>query len=442
MKTISRRSAIKKVSLASASLLGAPALFAGKTSPSEKFTLGVIGIRGRGGNLLRGFVDIDDVEVATICDVDDRVLAERGKDVEERQGKKPAICKDFRRILDDPSIDAIVLGTPDHWHAIPSILACMAGKHVYVEKPASHNILEGQTMLKAARKHNRVLQVGCQSRSGSHFAEAMEYIRTGALGKVKFARAWESARQGSVGHPADRAPPEGVDYDMWLGPAPKRAFNPLRFHSHWRWFFDYGTGDLGNDGVHRIDYARRALEAAFEGQGQKLPDWPTAVSASGGKLIFDDAQEWPDTLHVTWDYPEAVMVYEMRIWSGYTFEGEHEGAAVYGTDGYAVVGNGHWKAFDADGKPNGKGSGSINRNDHDPNHKRNFLDCIRSGERPNFDIEQGHVTSSMCHMANIAWRVGRKLRFDPKTHRYLDDPAANKFLTREYRQPWTLPVIS
>src|SRR5262245_2761358 len=340
MPTISRRSFLKKSAKTLAEVGAASqATRVRGASPNEKFVVACMGIRGRGGNLLRGFAELPDVEVAVICDLDTRLFDKHVASVEERQKKRPKTETDFRRILDNKSIDALVIGTPDHWHAIPTIMACQAGKHVYVEKPAGHNIHEGEVMLAAARKHKRVVQVGLQSRSGRHFEEAFEYIRSGALGKVMFAKGWESAKQESIGHPADEKAPDGVDYDMWLGPAPKRPFNPNRFHSKWRWFFDYGTGDLGNDGVHRIDYARRGLEAGFAARGQKLPEWPTAVGVSGGKYYFDDQQEWPDTMFVTWDYPGATLLYEIRIWSPYPLEGESEGAAIYGDKGYVVISN-------------------------------------------------------------------------------------------------------
>lgn len=345
---------------------------------------------------------------------------------------------DFRNMLDDVSIDAVVVGTPDHWHALPTILACMAGKDVYVEKPASHNVREGDLMVEAARKHGRVVQVGIQSRSSPHHAEAYEYIRSGKLGKVGLVKAWESTRQGSLGYPPDEPVPAGVDYDTWLGPAPERPFNPLRFHGNWRWFFDYGTGDLGNDGVHRLDFALRGLEAVREALGLPAAGLPNAVAASGGKYAFDDAQEWPDTLYVTYDYPGATLVYEMRVWTRYPIEDEHEGAAIYGENGYVVIGNGRWRAFDADGKPTGDGGESLNTV-HDPAHKRNFLDAIRTRARPACDIEIGHTTSTLCHLGNIAWRTGRKVRYDPKTKTFAGDPEADRLLERSYRKKWVLP---
>jgi len=440
MPTITRRSFLNK---STSTLAGGSAAFqtirARAASPNEKFVIACMGIRGRGGILLHGFAEMSEVDVAAICDVDTRLFEPHLARVEQRQRKRPKTVTDFRRILDDKSIDALVIGTPDHWHALPTILACQAGKHVYVEKPASHNIREGEVMLAAARKYNRAVQVGIQSRSGRHFAEACEYIRSGAIGKVVFAKAWESARQRSIDPLPDSKVPEGVDYDMWLGPAPPRSFNPRRFHSSWRWFFDYGTGDLGNDGVHRIDYARRGLEAGFAARGQKLPEWPSAVSASGGKHYFDDAQEWPDTLLVTWDYPGATLVYEMRIWSPYPLEGESEGAAVYGDNGYVIIGNTGWRAHGPKGEP-GPGGSSTNE-EHEPVHKRNFLDAIRNGRRPACDIEIGHTTSALSHIGNIAWRVNRKLHLDPVTHRFRNDDEANGYLSHTYREPWVLPRL-
>ncbi len=400
----------------------------------------VAGVRGRGNGLLQTFAANSSVEVKYVCDIDESVLNSRVKEVASLTGRRPEAIKDFRRALDDDAIDALVLGTPDHWHAIPTILACQAKKDVYVEKPDGHNILEGRTMVAAAKKHGRVVQLGTQSRSGKHIASAIEYLRKGGVGRALFAKGWESAKQGSIGRPKDGQPPAGVDYDLWLGPAPKRPFNPVRFHGNWRWFFDYGTGDLGNDGVHRLDMARRGLEAALAANGKTLPPFPRSVSATGGKYYFDDAQEWPDTLLVNYDYPGAVLTYEMRIWSPYPLEGESEGAAVFGDDGYVVIGNSRWRAFDRRGKLVKEESGSSS----DAVHVQNFLDCMRSREKPAADLETvGHPSSMLCHLGNVAWRVGRTVKFDPQTYTFPDDDEANKLLTRpEYRRPWLLPEIS
>ena len=440
MLSLTRRSLLKKSAAGFAGISAvAPAFSAARRGPNETFRVACMGIRGRGRNLLYGFAELPEVEVTAICDIDTRLFDERRKAVEECQGKAPRIETDFRRLLDDKSIDAIVMGTPTHWHAIPTILACQAGKHVYVEKPAGHNIREGQAMLDAARKYGRVVQVGIQSRSGRVYEEACDYIRTGVLGKVMFAKGWESAKQRGIGYPPDEKAPDGVDYDMWLGPAPERPFNVNRFHGSWRWFFDYGAGDLANDGVHRLDYAWRGLEAGFAAQGRKLPHWPKAVSASGGKYYFDDAQEWPDTLMVNYDYPGATLTYEMRIWSQPPMEGHAEGAAVYGENGYVVIGNGAWSAHGPKGEL--VKSGSSAKADDDVRHKRDFLKCIRDGGRPACDIAVGHAASGLVHMGNTAWRVDRKLHFDAASERFISDNEANSFLGRTYRGRWPLPKV-
>ena len=410
-----------------------------KENANDRVVVAVAGVRGRGNSLLTTFGTLPGVEVKYVCDVDARVLDERTGQLTSRTGRRPETIKDFRRALDDKAVDALVLGTPDHWHAIPTIMACQAGKDVYVEKPDGHNILEGRTMVAAARKYGRVVQLGTQARSGRHIASAMKYIREGHLGRALFAKAWESARQGSIGHPPDSTPPEGVDYDFWLGPAPKRPFNVRRFHSSWRWFFDYGTGDLGNDGVHRLDLARWALETALEARGEGPLGAPRTVSAVGGKYYFDDDQQWPDTLMVTYDYPGRVLTYELRIWSPYRFEGEHEGALVHGDEGYIVIGNGRWRAFDGKGEQVAEDKGTYSNE----GHAQNFIDCMHTRERPAADLETvGHPSSLLCHLGNAAWRAGRSLRFDAESYTFVGDDAANQWLTRsEYRKPWTLPRI-
>ncbi|MGE0756326.1 MAG: Gfo/Idh/MocA family protein, partial [Pirellulaceae bacterium] len=354
---------------------------------------------------------------------------------------RPQGIQDYRRAIDDKTVDAFVIGTPDHWHALPTIHACQAGKDVYVEKPDGHNMLEGRTMIAAAKKHGRIIQLGTQARSGTMQASAMRYIAAGNLGKVHFAKGWESAKQRPVNKVADSSPPAGIDYDFWLGPAPKRPFNRNRFHGSFRWYFDYGTGDLGNDGVHRLDVARWGLDTAVQAQGGSPLGWPTAVTAHGGKYYFDDDQEWPDTLMVTYDYAPArcVLTYEMRIWTAYHLHDEAEGAAVYGDNGSVVIGNGRWRAFDAKGKLVKEEKGGEN----DALHARNFLECMRSRAKPNADLETvGHPSSMLCHLGNAAWRVGRTIQFDPSTYTFPGDETANRYVTRpEYRTPYVLPAL-
>ena len=414
---------------------------AAAAAPNSKVSICMMGVRGRGGGVLNTFAALPEVEVKYVCDIDDGVLNSRIAQVADRTGKRPQGIKDFRRALEDQTVDALVIGTPDHWHALPTIQACQAGKDVYVEKPDGHNLLEGRTMVAAMKKYERVVQLGTQARSGPHLLSAMQYLRDGHLGRVRFAKAWESAKQGAVARVPDSDPPANVDYDLWLGPAPKRPFNRARFHGSWRWFFDYGTGDLGNDGVHRLDIARWALETAAAAKGDKTPGLPARVSALGGKYFFDDAQEWPDTLMVTYDYAAGyVLTYEMRIWSPYKMHEEDEGAAVYGDHGFVVIGNSRWRAFDAKGALVKEEQGEYN----DAGHAQNFVDCMRSRKKPAADLETvGHPSSILCHLGNAAWRTGRTLHFDPATYTFTGDKDANRYITRpEYRAPWRLPKIA
>jgi predicted dehydrogenase len=409
-------------------------------SPNERVSVCVMGLRGRGGNLLDTFAALPDVDVTYLCDVDAGVLGSRADRLLQKTGRRAKQIKDYREALDDPMVDALVIGTPDHWHALPTIHAAQAGKDIYVEKPDAHNILEGRTMVAAASKYERVVQLGTQGRSGGLQRSAMEYIAAGHLGKVRFAKAWESSRQGNIGYPPDSDPPSGVDYDTWLGPAPKRPFNIRRFHGSWRWFFDYGTGDLGNDGVHLLDLARWGLETAIAAEGNEPAGLPRTVSALGGKYYFDDAQDWPDTLIASYDYAGYVLTYELRIWTPYQMHGESEGAAIYGDNGYVTVGHDRWRTFDAKGKQVSEQTGEANN----VGHAQNFIDCMRTRQRPVADLETvGHPSSLLCHLGNAAWRAGRSLQFDSQEYTFVGDEDANRYLTRpEYRKPWVLPSIS
>ena len=409
-------------------------------SPNDRISVCVMGLRGRGGSLLSTFASLPEVDVIYVCDIDERVLQSRAENLADKTGRRPQRIKDYRKALDDKMVDALVIGTPDHWHALPTIHACQAGKDVYVEKPDSHNIMEGRTMVAAVRKYGRVVQLGTQGRSGEMQCSAMEYIAAGHLGKVRFAKAWESSRQGNIGHPPDSDPPPGVDYDMWLGPAPKRPFNIRRFHGSWRWFFDYGTGDLGNDGVHLLDFARWGLETAVAAEGKDISSIPRAVSSHGGKYYFDDAQEWPDTLMVTYDFSGYLLTYELRIWSPYAMHGEAEGAAIYGDNGYVTLSHDRWRAFDSKGKQLSEQTGDFNN----AGHAQDFVDCMRTRTRPVADLETvGHPSSLLCHLGNAAWRAGRTLHFDAEEYTFVGDEDASQYLTRpEYRKPWVLPAIS
>lgn len=413
-----------------------------KNSASERIQVGCVGAGGRARSLLQSFSSSPNADVVAVADLDPARLGPGLELVEKVQGFRPESTHDFRHIIDNPKLDAIVVGTPDHWHAIPTILACLNGKDVYVEKPDGHNIEEGLRMIAAMRKHNRVVQMGSQHRSTQRMISALEYIASGALGRCLVAKAWESTRQGSIGHPPDGKPPANVDYDMWLGAAPKRPFNPNRFHGRWRWFHDYGTGDLGNDGVHRLDMALAALNAAVVATGEPPLNKPTEIAATGGKWYFDDDQEFPDTLQVNYKFPSApprILTYEMRIWAPYSEYQESEGAAVYGDKGYMIIGNSRWRAFG----PRNKLIKEVAGDSHERPHVENFLDCIKTRKRPNCDLETiGHRASLLCHAGNIAARVGRTLQMDPETEQFAGDAEANALRTRpEYRHPWILPEV-
>ncbi|MBM4067732.1 MAG: Gfo/Idh/MocA family oxidoreductase [Planctomycetes bacterium] len=410
---------------------------------NDRVRVGAIGAGGRALQLIRTFASNKNVDLVAIADLDSRRLPAAVAEVQKRQNRKPWTTGDFRRIIDDKKIDALVVGTPDHWHAIPTILGCIAGKDVYVEKPDAHNIEEGMRMVAAMRRHRRIVQMGSQHRTTQRMITALEYIRSGALGRCLVAKAWESDRQRPIGRPADGKPPDGVDYDMWLGSAPLRPFNRNRFHGNWRWFYDYGTGDLGNDGVHRLDMAFAALNAACIAQKEEPLGLPAAVYTSGNKWYFDDAQEFPDTMQVNYEYhgkTPKLLTYEMRIWAPYRMEDETEGAAVYGDQGYIVLGNRRWRAFG----PGGKLVREVSGDSHEGPHVQDFIDCIRSRRRPACDLETiGHPASILCHAGNISARLGgRKLIIDPRTETFGNDKEANALRgRREYRKPWVLPEV-
>jgi predicted dehydrogenase len=392
--------------------------------PNERIQLAVMGVRGRGRDHIRMFSALDNVEITCVCDPDENVVPAALKAVAARQKRPPRVEKDIRRVLQDKALTALVIAAPDHWHALATIWACEAGKHVYVEKPVSHNLVEGRRMVEAARRHNRVVQVGTQRRSAPHFASASEFVRSGKLGKVPFIRTWIAGNRPSIGHRKDGKPPRGVDYDLWLGPAPQRPFNENRFHYKWHWHWDYGTGELGNNGIHALDMARFVAGL----------DAPVRIASGGGKYFYDDDQETPDTQVTAFDFPNCCVMWEHRIWSRTGFEGQPFGLVLYGERGTLHFTSKGWHV--ADGIEASDRAGEMDRA-----HLRNFLDCIRSGRRPNADIEEGHKSTRLCHLGNITLRLGHTLRFDAKTETCSNDPEANRMLRRTHRKPFTADVL-
>ncbi len=397
---------------------------------SDTVSLGMIGLGGRGRGLLQTFSAVPGVRVAYLCDADQASLERAARVLQEAGHPEPATTGDMRRVLDSQDVDAVVVATPDHWHAPATILACDAGKDVYVEKPASHNIREGRLMVDAARRNGRIVQVGTQARSRPSTRKAIEIAHSGQLGKILMAKAWNIQLRDDIGHKPNSPIPPGVDYETWLGPAPWIPFNENRFHYKWHWHWHFGTGDAGNDGAHQIDIARWAMGV----------DWPESASGMGGKVFFEDDQQTPDTMNVTFRHGRKALIWEMRIWTPYPMEGQDNGVAVYGTDGTVHIGrwDRRWgyKLYDNGGR-------LVEHNDADDeadDHMRNFLDCVRSRALPRADISVGHISAIHCHLANIVARTGRTLAFDQETETIVGDPHANLYVKRAYRTHWATPA--
>jgi predicted dehydrogenase len=419
MPSLDRRWFLKT---AAAGTLSALSAARAADKPNEKIVLAVMGVHGRGRDLLRGFSAFPDVEIAYVCDPDENVVPAALQALDPQHKSTPKTEKDVRRVLEDKDVTALVVAAPDHWHALATVWGCQAGKHVYVEKPISHNLVEGRRMVEAARKYDRVVQVGTQRRSAPQSLSALEFVRSGKLGKVPFAQAWIAGARKSIDRKQDEAVPRGVDYDLWLGPAPERPFNANRFHYNWHWNWDYGTGELGNNGIHGLDLVRWLLDL----------DAPTRISCGGGKYFFDDDQQTPDTQVATFDFDGCCVTWEHRIWSRTGAEGQAFGVALYGEKGTLLFDDKGWHVID--GVDASDKAGEMQRA-----HLRNFLDCIKEHRKPNADIEEGHKSTRLCHLGNIAWRTGRTLRFDAATET-LDSAEANKLLGRSYRKPFEVPA--
>ncbi len=397
---------------------------------SDVVRIGMIGIGGRGNALMSQEVKrVPNARITHLCDVDQSRLEKAQAAADKLGYGKVRGSEDMRRLLEDKEVDAVVIATPDHWHAPAAILACAAGKDVYVEKPISHNLREGRLMVEAARKYNRVVQAGMQSRSRPSTIKAIAVAHSNQLGRVLMAKAWNAQLRADIGARPNGAPPAGVAYDTWVGPAGMMPFNDNRFHYKWHWHWNFGTGDIGNDGAHQLDQARWALRA----------DLPTRISGSGAKYYFQDDQQTPDTMNLSFDFAgKQGLVWEMRIWHDYGLEGIDNGVAVYGTEGFLHIGrwNRLWgyRLFDKAGKV------VTEYQDQEPDfHMRNFVDCVASRKRPNCDIEIAHVSNALCHLGNIVHRTGRNVAFQPATETIPGDAEAAAMLKRKYRNHWATP---
>jgi predicted dehydrogenase len=423
----------------------------GVLGANDRVRVAVCGVRGQGFEHIRAAAQIPNVEVVALCDVDENVWRKRLVDLERRNIPKPALYySDVRRLLEDKSIDAISVATPNHWHALIGIWACQAGKDVYIEKPCSHNGWEGRQLVRAAHKYNRIVQHGTQSRSAPSAQEAIQKIQDGLIGEAYLARGLCFKWRDTIGHASPEPIPAGVHYDLWTGPAPLRPFTQNRFHYKWHWFWDYGNGDLGNQGIHQLDMARWGLGVKF----------PNKVSAIGGHFMFDDDQETPNTLNCAFQFDlpggkRKMIEFEVRHWIGdreagigsVEMGGEKGDSNVigdifFGSQGYLAIGDEDtgnayksWLGREQTPGPSRHEGGQ---------HYANFIDCVRSRRKEdlNAPIEEGHVSATLMHLANASYRLGRTLSFDSDTEQVIGDEEANRLLRdadRAYRDPFVVP---
>jgi predicted dehydrogenase len=441
MQKVTRRSFLKKTGAGSALVAGSILNWNPRAvGANEKVVLGLVGGRNRGSQVGLLAIRRGGAEIKTFCDIDQAILDKVNPDLEGAQNKRPETTKEFRRLLDDKEIDGVIIATPDHWHTHMALLACQAGKDVYIEKPLTQTIQEGHLIRDAARKYNRVVQVGTQNRSARQFQSAVEYVKSGKLGKICQVSAWECQVRESIGNPPDSDPPPTVDYDVWLGPAPKRPFNINRFHYNWRFFWDYGNSEQGNQGVHMLDVALWGIQQ-FRGLENCLP---THVSGTSGIYWLKDAKEIPDTQVLTYDYGDFMLVWDLCSYARHhPIDGSREGISFKGTEGTLMVHGagyrGNWKVYHKDGSV-GPEVGPADESEEGL-HEKNFVDCIKSRKRPNADVEVGRLSTTICHLGNICCHLRRDINFDPRTETFGSDKEANTYLTKDYRSTYPLPKV-
>ncbi|NND34257.1 MAG: Gfo/Idh/MocA family oxidoreductase [Saprospiraceae bacterium] len=451
-----RRSFIKKAAMGTTAItLGVPAMSMSAKSyrrilgANERVNMSVIGVRGQGyGHLRRwaGMAKENNVLVKTICDVDENLWGERVQAVTDLQGTAPGTEYDMRKVFDDKDIDAVSIATPNHWHALATIWAVQAGKDVYVEKPCSHNVFEGRKMIDAARKYNRIVQVGFQNRSIENVRKAMQFLHNGGIGEVYMAKGLCYKPRDSFGISADTDAPSGLHYDLWLGPAAWRPYNEKKGHYNWHWHWDTGNGDIGNQGPHQFDVARWGLNKN---------EHPVKVSSQGGYYKYgksECSQETANTQVATLEYADGkILQFEVR--GIYTMgEGTMDvkiGNLYYGTEGWMEIDGGKWKTFMGRDNEPGPSSEEMSEEQVDlgylaapggGGHYNNFIAAVRSGNKEDLtcDIEEGHYSTVLPLLSNISYRLGRDLEFDGKKEKFVSDPEADKMLTRDYRAPYVV----
>jgi len=425
---VSRRNFIKK-SAGAATILCMPATIpANVFGANDRIRVAVLGVNGRGTDHIAGFMNLPDVEVACLCDPDLVVLAKRSEEFEKNYGKKVLQQQDLRRVFEDKSIDAVSIATPNHWHSLAAIWACQAGKDVYVEKPGSQTFFEGRKLIEAATKYDRIVQHGVQLRSSVAVQEAVKHLHDGLIGNVYMARGLVFRWRDDIGDKGTEPVPEGLDYDLWTGPAAKQQFSRNLVHYNWHWTWNYGNGDVGNQGVHETDLCMWGLNVGL----------PEQITAAGGKFLFNDAKITPELLSSTYYYPKEkkIIEFEVRPWITNEENGVGVGNIFYGSEGYLVV-NGYdtYESFLGKDKipgPKRKEGGD---------HYLNFIQAVRAHDKSvlNAPVETAHLSSGLAHLGNIAYRTGRTLKFDPLTEKFINDAEANTLLTRIPRPPYIVP---
>ncbi len=427
MSRLSRRQLLDDSMLAAAATFAASATRTARageerpsTSPNERLGVAVVGVKGRGTEHLENFATSDhrpDTEVLYIVDVDSKVGERRVEETAKRQGRAPRFVRDLREAFEDPAVDVVSIATPNHWHALAAIWAIQAGKDVYVEKPVSHNVSEGRRIVEAARKHNRICQTGTQSRSNEGMRKAIDYVRSGQLGEVKLARGLCYKMRGSIGPRGEYAPPPSVDYNLWQGPAAEHPLTRRSLHYDWHWMWEYGNGDLGNQGIHQMDIARWGLGVDSLG---------TSVLSYGGRLGYEDAGETANTQVSIHQFGDKRLVFEVRGLKTPDLQGAKVGNLFYGDKGYVVMSSySAGLAFDLEGKQIAQFEGG-------GDHFGNFLQAVRSRNVAdlNADILEGHLSSALCHLGNIAYRLGEEIPASQIKDRLGDDPEAQETLGR------------
>lgn len=409
-----------------------------RAAPTDTINLGVIGCNGMGFSDLRSMLKVAGTRCVALCDVDANVLARRANDVKEATGKTPRQYSDYRALLDDADVDAVIIATPDHWHCLQMVDACEAGKDVYVEKPLANSIGECSLMSQAVERYNRVVQVGQWQRSGAHWLDAMDYVQSGKLGEIRTVKAWAYMDWiKSIPVQPDGSVPPGVDYDMWLGPAAKRPFNPNRFHFNFRWYWDYAGGLMTDWGVHLIDIVVWGMQATY----------PHRVVSSGGNFAYpDSAMETPDTQQAIYEFDGFSMIWEHAVGIGLgPFQRTH-GIAFIGNNGTLVVDRQKWELFPE--KESGRykltsqpaqvarpGQTGLDQ------HTTNFIDCMRTRKAPRCDVNTASLAAVNAHLGNVALRTGDALNWDATDNRFTNNKAANAYLEPDYRRPWRLPRV-